>query len=647
MVRKDEIIWKPYGDYIEKSNIKRFMNHYGITSYEELIKRSIEDTEWFWNAAMKDLDIEWFKPYDQILDLSPGFPWAKWFIGGKINIVHNSLDRHVNSPRKDKAAFIWEADDGTVQRVTYGGLHEEVCRLANAMKKLGIKKGDKVGIYMPMIPQIVAALYACLKIGAVAIPVFSGFGATALATRLQDAEAKLLFTADGSQRRGRKIEIKKEADLAAGKVPSLRQVVVFNRLDLPISWDEKRDIWWHEFTANQSEDCPTEALEAEDTALIIYTSGTTGKPKGTVHTHAGCMAQITKEIGYYFDVKEPDIFFWVTDIGWMMGPWEIIGVQHFGATYVIFEGAPDYPEPDRLWSMVDRHQISILGISPTAIRLLMRSGIEWINKHSLNSLRILGSTGEPWDPESYMWYFENVGKKKCPIINISGGTEIVGCLLSPLPVTDLKACTLRGPGLAMDVDVFDENGQPIRGGIGHLVCKKPAPSMTKGFLKDPQRYLETYFSRWPDIWYHGDWAEVDQDGFWFLHGRADDTIKVSGRRTGPAEIEAALMLHPAVSEAAAIGIPHEIKGEGIVCFVVLHQDYQPSNSLRQELRDYVVNIMGKTLRPEEVRFVKALPKTRSSKIVRSTIKRKYLGHEIGDIASVENPEAIEEISRSE
>jgi acetyl-CoA synthetase len=643
---QNNIIWKPYGEYKTKSNIRRFMRKHKIKTYEDLVRKSVADTEWFWDAALKDLDIEWYEPYTKVLDDSAGFPWAKWFLGGKMNIVHNCLDRHVQGWRRNKLAIIWEGDDGSVRTISYWQLYQEVNRLANALRSLGIKKGDTVGIYMPMVPEIVTVLMACLKLGAVAIPVFSGFGATALATRLNDAEAKLLFTADGSSRRGKLVQIKQEADKAVEMTPSIKNVIVLKRMGIDITWHAGRDLWWHDIVPQQSPVCETEKLDAEDYSLIIYTSGTTGKPKGTVHTHAGCMAQMAKELGYYFDVKEEDTFFWVTDIGWMMGPWEIIGVQNFGGTYLIFEGAPDYPKPDRLWDVCERHGVTILGISPTAIRLLMRSGLDWVKRHDLSNIRILGSTGEPWDPESYEWFFEHVGGGRCPIINISGGTEIVGCLLSPLPITSLKPCTLRGPGLGMDIDVFDEDGQPIRGGIGHLVCKKPAPSMTKGFLKDPDRYIATYFSRWPNVWYHGDWAHVDKDGFWFLHGRADDTIKIAGRRTGPAEIEGALIDHPAVSEAAAIGVPHEIKGENVVCFVVLHAGYEPSEPLREELKEQVVKIMGKTLRPEDLRFVNGLPKTRSAKILRGIIKKKWLGQEVGDTASVENPDAIEEIAHA-
>ncbi len=645
--KTNPILWRPYGDYIEKSNITRFMRKHGIASYEDLIRKSSSDIEWFWDAALKDLSVEWYEPYRKVVE--GGLPWAKWFLGGKLNLIHNVLDRHL--PRLNgKAALIWESDDGKSTQLTYGELHRLVGRAASGLKKLGITKGDRVGLYLPMIPEMVVAFLATLKIGAVIVPVFSGFGAQALATRMKDSEAKVLFTADGSLRRGKTVEIKKAADSALddpanGGAPSVRHVIVVHRLGTEVPLKAGRDILWNDFL--KSEDCETLKTDAEDTSLIIYTSGTTGRPKGTVHTHAGCQAQMAKELGYYFDVKENDVFFWVTDIGWMMGPWEILGVLTFGATVTIFEGAPDWPEPDRLWEIVDRHKVTHLGISPTAVRLLIKSGVEWTQRRDLSSLRILGSTGEPWDPESYAWFFENVGGKRCPIINISGGTEIIGCHLAPLPILPLKSCTLGGPGLGMDVDVWSEEGKSLRGEVGYLVCKKPAPSMTKGFLNDPQRYLDTYFDRWPNIWNHGDWAYVDEDGYWYLRGRADDTIKVAGRRTGPAEIEAALIEHAAVSEAAVIGVPHDVKGEEVVCFAVLKPGRQADEDLRKELKEQVVRTMGKTLTPRDVRFVKMLPKTRSGKIVRGAIKKKYLGQPIADTSSIENLDALEEIGRSQ
>ncbi|MEK7468356.1 MAG: AMP-binding protein [Planctomycetota bacterium] len=640
-----QIVWKPTEKAVADANITRFMKKHGIATYDDLIRRCSADVSWFWEACLKDLGVNWQATYRKVLDDSKGFPWAKWFVGGQLNIVDNCIDRHL-SKRAGNTALVGVMDDGHVRKWTYQELNDEVCRCAAALKELGIGKGDAVGIYMPMVPEVVAAFFACLKIGAVAVPIFSAFGAKALAVRLQDAEVRVLITADYGVRRGKAVAIKKEADEAAKECPLLAHMIVLRRLGADCPWTRGRDLWWHEIVGRAVTNCKTATLEAEDRSLIIYTSGTTGKPKGTVHTHAGCLAQMAKELGYYFDVKPDSVFFWVTDIGWMMGPWEMIGVTFFGATLVIYEGAPDYPQPDRLWDIVEDQRVSHLGISPTAVRLLMTHGEEWVKRHDLSTLRILGSTGETWDPESWSWFFRNVGGTRCPIINISGGTEIVGCLLAPLPITPLKPCTLRGPGLGMDVDVFDEAGQPIRGGIGHLVCKKPAPSMTKGFLKDPQRYLDTYFSKWPNVWYHGDWAKIDEDGFWFLFGRSDDTIKIAGKRTGPAEVEAALMEHPAVTEAAAIGVPHDIKGEALVCFAVLKKGFEPTEKLRRELSEQVVKHLGKTLRPELVKFVRMLPKTRSAKIVRGVIKKKFLGQDLGDVASVDNPDAIEEVLRA-
>jgi len=642
-----EIIWRPYGEYLNKSNIRRFMDKHNIKSYEELIKRSNSDIEWFWDACLKDLGVEWYEPYTRVMDSSRGFPWTRWFIGGKINIAHNCLDRHIRDGKGGKLALIWEGDDGSVRKLSYQDIYENSNQLANALKELGLKKGDTAGIYLPMCPEIVIVMFACFKLGVAVIPVFSGFGYMALATRLEDAEAKVLFTADGGLRRGKESLTKPEVDKALEQVPTIKKVIVFQRLGAKVQMKQGRDIFWQDFVKGKSKEFETERLDAEDYSLIIYTSGTTGRPKGTVHTQAGALAQMAKEVGYYFDTKPEDNFFWFTDIGWMMGPWEVIGVQFFGGTYLFFEGVPNWPNPDRVWKLVEDHKITMLGISPTAIRLLMTYEDKWVLERDLSSLRILGSTGEPWDPTSYMWFFEKVGKKRCPIINISGGTEIVGCLLSPLPITELKPGTLRGPGLGMDIDVFDDEGKPIRGGIGHLVCRKPGPSMTKGFLKDPNRYLDTYFSRFGEkIWYHGDWANVDEDGFWFLHGRSDDTIKVAGKRTGPAEIESALKEHPLVQESAAIGAPDELKGEAVVCFVVLKPGVEPNEKLKEELKEQVVKHLGKTLKPKELKFIKALPKTRSAKIVRGAIRRKYLGQDPGDLSTVENPEAIEEISKA-
>lgn len=639
----EHVIWKPDQETIEKSHVQSLMKRLGATTSEALWKKSVADIGVFWDAVMKDIGVQWMRPYDQVVDRSGGIEWTKWFIGGQLNIAQNCVDRH---QERANAALVWEGDGGEIRVVSYSEFHETVCRAANALKQLGVKKGDTVGILMPMVPEVVMQLFACFKIGAVAIPIFSGFGVEAVATRLAEAEAKVLFTSDISLRRGKTIPVKNTADLASKSIPSLKARIVFRRGDGNCAWDPKLDHWWHEILSKQSPECASEVMEAEDKSLIIFTSGTTGKPKGAIHTHAGCLAQIGKELRYAFNADETSRFFWFTDIGWMMGPWEMIGVTFFGGTLFLFEGAPDYPTPSRLWDIVDKHKITHLGISPTAIRLLMRSGEAPLEGYSLESLKILGSTGEPWDPESYNWFFTQVGKKKCPIINISGGTEIIGCLLSPLPIHELKPCSLGSPGLGVDADVFDEDGKPVRGGIGHLVCKQPLPSMTKGFLKGEQRYLDTYFSRWQGIWYHGDWAHVDADGHWFLHGRSDDTIKIAGKRVGPVEFESVLLAHPDVSEAAAVGVPDELKGESCVCFVVLKPHAQPNEALRAVLQSQVVQALGKSFAPKAIRFVRLLPKTRSAKILRGMVRKIYLGEDPGDTGSVENTEALDAIRQS-
>jgi len=647
MSANEPVIWEPSEADIEGTHVKRLMDKAGVDSFEALHAWSVEDIGRFWDTVNEDLGLSWYEPYTKTYDVSRGLPWARWFIGGKTNIVLNCLDRHVENGDGDRLALIAEGDDGSVDEFTYAELRDEVNRAAGLLRDLGITPGDRVGIYMPMAPQVVVALFACFQVGAVAVPVFSAFGSDGLAVRLRDAEAVALFTSDGGYRRGKESPIKPFADMAVETVPTLRNMIVLRRTGGTLAFNIRRDIWWHERVSKREPDRRTEVLDAEAPAMILYTSGTTGKPKGTVHTHAGCLAQMNKELAYAFDVNRDARFFWLTDIGWMMGPWEMIGVTSLGGALMVYEGAPNWPKPDRLFEMVARHKITHLGVAPTAIRLLRRSGDELAAAHDMSSLRILGSTGEPWDPESWMWCFEKVGGKRCPIINISGGTELVGCLLSPLPTTALKPCTLRGPGLGMDVDVFDEDGKPIRGGLGHLVLKQPGPSLTKSFLNDDERYLATYFERFgEDVWYHGDWAFVDDDGFWFLHGRSDDTINVAGKRVGPAEVEAAVVAHADASEAAAIGVPDELKGEDVVVFVVLKPGVEETEALRAALVGNVVAQLGKTLKPKALRFVDMLPKTRSAKIVRGVIKRRWLNEPVGDLASVENPDAVEAVASS-
>lgn len=639
----NEIVWEPSKELIERSNVKRLMDQYGIRKYQRLIERSKNDVEWFWDAVQKDLSIEWFRPYEKVLDTSKGIPWAKWFVGGKINIAYNCLDRHAEVWRRNKVACIWKGEDEKVRRLTYWDLYVEANRLANALKNFGVRKGETVALLLPMLPETVISFYAILKIGAIVVPIFSGFGSSAIATRLEDSEAKVLITADGTYRRGRVVKLKEMADEAAKEVESLKKLIVSKRIGIEVPWAGERDFWWDDICRGQPKECPTEPVDSEHPALLLYTSGTTGRPKGAVLSHIGALLQSSKEIYFNLDLKPEDVFLWITDIGWMMGPWQIIGVQHLCGTHLLFEGAINYPKPDRVWSLIEDFGITHLGGSATVFRMLKSFGDEWIKAHDLSSLRIIGNTGEPIDTDSWFWLLKTVGQNRCPIINLSGGTEILGCFLLPLPIMPLKPSTLGGPGLGMDIDVFNEEGKPVRGEVGYLVCKKPAPSMTKGFWKESERYLETYWSKWPNIWYHGDWASIDEDGFWFLHGRADDVIKIAGKRLGPAEVESIINEVPTVRESACIGLPHEIKGEVLVCFIALKPGYKPDSQVKEEIRNLIVKAMGKAFTPEDIVFVPDLPRNRAGKIMRRMVKAVMIGKEPGDLSVVENPEALDEI----
>ena len=652
-----ETVWTPTPELIEQANVTRLMRKLGVeldpqdvrateAAARAFVRRTQTDVRWFWEAALRDMEIEFNAPYSALLDTSKGHAFADWFVGGELNLVHNCVDRHAQGARADKLALIAETEDGQVRRFSYRQLADRVGRLGNALRALGVGRGDRVACYMPMVAEVVFAMLATQKVGAIFIPIFSGYAPPAVRERLEEAGVKLVFTADGSMRRGQGFGLKEQLDQAIEGLDCVAHTVVYRRVGDPLECPMQagRDLEWEALLSGQSAQCPTEVVPAMEPALMLFTSGTTGKPKGTVHTHGGCLAQMGKELLYNFDLKDTDVFWWFSDIGWMMGPWEIIGCFTHGGTIVVFEGAPNFPEPDRLWDTVERHGVTTLGISPTAVRMLMRAGDSWVDKHPMQSLRLLGSTGEPWDPESYRWYFERVGRGRCPIINISGGTDIAGCFMAPLPIIPLKPISLQSPGLGMDIDVFDEDGQSLVGEVGYLVCKQPAPSMTRGLWNNRDKYLETYWSKFPEVWNHGDWAMVDAEGFWFLFGRADDTMKIAGRRVGPGEIEAALIDHPAVSEAAAVGVPDELKGTEVVCFVVLHSHARESEELRMELSGAVVSALGKVDRPKAVLFVDDLPKTRSAKILRRLVQRRYLGEtDLGDVSSVQNPEALEAI----
>jgi|UniRef100_UPI00404AE75E acetyl-CoA synthetase len=629
-------LWKPEDHaWTRESHLAKFMRANGHETQADLHAASVRNTARFWDAAVKDCGIEWSKPYSQVKDDSRGFAWTKWFVDGEVNITHNCIDRHVRDGHGNEIALYTESDSDVPESrgsYTFAQLKKTIDACCRKLTELGVKRGDSVGLYAPMCVQTVEIMMATFKIGARFVPIFCGYGEAAVVERLASCDAKFLFAVEHLHRRGKTVKTGDIARAAAVQVPSIQHVLMF---DSPA---------WREFVYSGGYGTPYDGVEtaAEESAMIIYTSGTTGRPKGTVHTHAGCLAQTSKELRYAFNVQPGEPFFWFTDIGWMMGPWEIIGCLFYRTPIVLFDGAPDFPDSDRLWRTLERLKVVTFAASPTLVRLFMRvTDGKGPSGYDLSHLRVLGSTGEPWDETSYKWFFAHVGGGRCPIINISGGTELLGCLLSCTPLTPLRPSSLGAPALGMDVVALNDEGEvAAKGAVGHLVCRQPAPSMTKSFLNDDARYLETYFSRWPEVWYHGDWARQDEDGSWFVLGRSDDTIKVAGKRVGPAEVEGVLTSHPAVSEAATIGAPDELKGQVLVCFVVLKPGATVETS---ELISHVAMQMGKPLAPKAVHIVSALPKTRSGKILRGMILRVYTGQPVGDLTSVENPHTLDTI----
>jgi acetyl-CoA synthetase len=641
------ITWEPSEEYLAQSRVLALMRTHGIPTYQDFYHRSITDIPWFWDTVVRDeLQLEWFKPYDRVVDLSDGPAWPQWFVGGKMNYVVNAVDRHArNDP--SRTAIAWEGEEGDTRSLSYGELLDDVGRLAAGLTRLGVGKGDRVGIFMPMVPETAIATLACSRIGAIYIPTFSGYGPEAVASRLQDAEAKVLITADGFYRRGKTVPMKETADAAADLAPSVEHVLVYQRVARDIPWNSDRDVWWHDLMRDVTAPVPAEETDADDPFMIIYTSGTTGRPKGALHVHAGFPLKAAQDMAHCFDVHDTDTLFWFTDIGWMMGPWAIMGTLILGGTLFLYDGTPDYPEPDRIWQIVDRHRITVLGISPTVIRALMPLGTQWVKPHDLSSLRVLGGSGEPWNPGPWTWYFQEIGGSRCPIINYSGGTETSGGILGCNTILPLRPTSFSTPVPGMAADVFNDDGESVTGQVGELVVKEPWVGMTHGFWRDRERYEETYWSRFPGIWTHGDWALRDPDGYWYILGRSDDTLKVAGKRVGPAEVESAAVSHEAVREAAAIGVPDEVKGETVTVFVVLKGGNEPSEELREEIRQAVGRQLGKALLPREVRFCADLPRTRNAKILRRVIRARYLGKDdLGDLSSLENPAAIEAIAAS-
>ncbi|MCC7117013.1 MAG: AMP-binding protein [Anaerolineales bacterium] len=641
-----KIVWKPTAEYVEQANLTAFMRAHHIQDFAELMQKSTRDVAWFTESVLKFLNIQCYEPYSKVLDLSNGIQFPHWCVDAKMNIVHNCLDKWQSAEIRTQNAICFEGEEGVVRNLTYEQLYQEVNKTANALRSLGLGKGDAIGIFMPMTPEIVIALLAIAKIGGVILPLFSGYGAGAIASRMNDAEAKALFACDGAFRRGKAVEMKSVADEAAEQIPTLQHMIVFQRTGQTVNMQTGRDHAWADLIAPQPDSAPTEITSAEDPLMIIYTSGTTGKPKGALHTHCGFPIKAAQDMAFGTDVHRGDVIYWMTDMGWMMGPWLAFGALLLGATLFIYDGAPDFPAPNRLWELVEKHKINQLGVSPTLIRSLIPHGEEQFKKHDLSSLKCFGSTGEPWNPDPWMWLFEKVGESKRPIINYSGGTEISGGIVMGNPLLPLKPCAFSAPCPGMDVDVVDENGQPIRNAVGELIIKSPWIGMTRGFWKDNQRYLDAYWSRWENVWVHGDFAAIDNDGLWYILGRSDDTIKIAGKRLGPAEVESILVRHDDIVEAAAIGIPHAVKGSELILFAVTRPGVERSVALRQELSKMVISEMGKPLAPKEIIFVADLPKTRNAKVMRRMIRAAYLGLPLGDTSSLVNPQAVEEIQKA-
>ncbi|MEJ7860431.1 MAG: AMP-binding protein [Pyrinomonadaceae bacterium] len=725
-----EIAWQPTPEVIERAQLTRFMKQIGVSTFDELYKFSISETEKFTAEVLKFLDIKFDPPYEKLLDLSDGIEFPHWCGGGGLNIVSHCVDRWQTDEMRDQPAVIWEGEGGFTETLTYGELFRQVRLFAAVLRADGFGKGDAIVIHLPMLPATIAALLAIGRIGAIVVPVFSGYGVEAIASRINAVGAKALITCFGFQRRGKPIYAEQIALEAAERCPTIERIFsivqepktfggekeIERRNKLSAEYkkltdeekierqkkielereteeasfheasktpkeilakmreDQEQDIksgitasfrsyridketdpklqkaFWKNLLKKGEEHLETlshlEPTEAEDPLIILYTSGTTGKPKGIAHTHCSFPIKAAQDMAYGTDVGRGTRISWITDIGWMMGPWLIYGALINGATICIYDGAPDYPEADRMWEFCAKHRVEILGISPTLVRALATKGDDLPKKHDLSSLRAFASTGEPWNPAPWWWLFEKVGNSKLPIINYSGGTEISGGILMNNPLVPIKPCSFSAPCLGIEADILDDTGKSVgAGSVGELAIRKPWIGMARGFWQERERYLETYWNRFADIWVHGDWAMKDADGHWFILGRSDDTLKVAGKRVGPAEVESLLVAHPLVAESAVIGIPDEMKGTAMVAFCVLQTKTKDASALASELKQLVAKDMGKPLAPSRIHFVSALPKTRNAKVMRRVIRAAYLREDAGDLSALENPAAVEKIKQ--
>ena len=629
-VLKEQRLFPPGAEFTAQAHVK------GIAEYERLCAEADRDPEAFWAGIAGELD--WFRKWDTVLEWEA--PWAKWFVGGKINISHNCLDRHLTTSRKNKAAIIWEGEPGEIRTLTYQQLHSEVSRFANVLKSLGVQTGDRVAIYMGMSPELAIALLACARIGAPHTVIFGGFSAQAIADRIHDCQASCVITQDGTFRRGVEIRLKPVVDEAVANCPTVKNVIAYRRTGTPQQMEAGRDHWWHERMAIESDECPAEQLDSEHPLFLLYTSGTTGKPKGILHSTGGYAVGTYITSRWVFDLKDEDIFWCTADIGWVTGHSYIVyGPLQNGATVLMYEGGPMHPQPDRFWDMIDRHKVTVFYTAPTAIRALMRMGEQWPARHSMKTLRLLGSVGEPINPEAWMWYRSAIGHDRCPIVDTWWQTE-TGCIMvSPLPgaiPTKPGSCTRPLPGIKMEV--VTKEGAPVPAGSGgYLVIRKPWPSMLRGIYGDPARYREQYWSQLPGTYFTGDGARQDEDGYIWVMGRVDDVINVSGHRLSTMEVESALVAHPKVAEAAVVGRPDELKGQAISAFVSLKVGTDPTEELKAELRAWVGKEIGSLAKPDDIRFSDSLPKTRSGKIMRRLLRELAAGSEVrGDITTLED-----------
>lgn len=630
---KENRTFAPPEDFVKQANA----GDAGI--YEEAAKDRLK----FWAKQAERID--WFEPYDKVLDWDEA-PFAKWFVNGKLNVAYNCIDRHLKTHRRNKAAIIWEGEPGDSVTLTYQDLHREVCKFANVLKDLGVKKGDRVTIYLPMIPELAIAMLACARIGAPHSIVFGGFSADSLRDRIEDAEAKLLITADGGWRRGNIVPLKENADKALEGGTTVEKVVVVERIGLEKSGAnmvEGRDLLWHELMQNASRQCEPEVMDSEDMLFILYTSGTTGKPKGVVHTTGGYLVGAATTHYYVFDIKDTDVYWCTADIGWITGHSYIIyGPLANGATTVMYEGGPDYPQQDRFWEIVEKYGVNIFYTAPTAIRAFMKWGTQWPQKHDLSSLRLLGTVGEPINPEAWMWYYKYIGGERCPIVDTWWQTETGHIMITPLPgVTKTTPGTATVPFPGIEVDVVDEQGNSSNS--GYLVVKSPWPGMLRTIFHDPERYKNTYWSRFEGMYFAGDGAKRDENGYIWVLGRVDDVINVSGHRIGTMEVESALVDHPSVAEAAVIGKTHELKGQAVSAFVTLKEGYEGTEELRQELRQHVAEKIGAIARPDDIFFTAELPKTRSGKIMRRLLRDIAEGRALGDTTTLADPSVVKKL----